>query len=96
MSTFKPLRNICLCELLESVESDTIDLSQVSSKSGVALRARVVEAGPGRLSSEGVFIENTVKHGDIIYFSSVHETSEFPFNNNQVLVAEHNILAIED
>jgi len=96
MSKFKPLRNICLCELLPQDEESILDLSQLSTRTGVAMKAKVVVAGLGRTSNEGVFIPNEVKEGNIVYFSSVHESSAYGLDENQVLVAEHNILAIEE
>jgi chaperonin GroES len=59
-------------------------------------RGTVVAAGPGRVTSEGVLLEMSVKPGDIVRFSELEYPTESADGHKHVLISEQDVLWVEE
>jgi chaperonin GroES len=91
---FKAVQDVVIIRRTPQQEISAGGIFLVDSKDFLEDIGTVEEAGPGKLSSKGVFIPNDVKKGDIVLFSTGgHQVTKL--NGTEFIVTRQNsIMAV--
>lgn len=88
------LRDLVLVKVLEPEQEGLIEVVGDQKQWGV-IKGIVYDTGPGRVTKKGVLIPMQVNLSDIIYFQENHK-NDYGLGKDFILIAEHNILGVEE